>query len=118
MDNATGNLLSEKLSCLKGKLITLGLSTASTNIEFPEPFLEEFHGQLTNILKEHDISISEVLARDYTQRYSFHRLGETAVVDIFYNGKSQFTRLMGMKNLSGSEKLMHQVEGLIEEAFN
>lgn len=118
MDNATGNLLAEKLSCLKGKLITSNLGSASTNFEFPEPFLEEFYGQLTNILKEHGISISEVLARDYTQRYSFHRSGETAVVDIFYNGKSQFTRLMGMKNLSGSEKLMHQVEGLIEEAFN
>lgn len=118
IDNILGNLVSEKLSNLIGKLITSTSEPATSKFEFPEPFLEEFHIQLSNTLKQHDILISEVLARDYAQRYCFIKSGETAVVDIFYNGKSQFTRLMGMKNLSSSEKLMDKVEGLIEEAFN
>lgn len=111
-------VLSQRLGHLKGKIFTSFEHSTHLTIELPEPFLEEFHRRLCAEFTLHDIAIEEVRARKFVQRYCFRKLNDTAVVDIFYNGKNQFTKFMGMSDLSTSYEFLVAVEDLIEKELS
>lgn len=117
-DSPLDELIKARLNYLEGILISGYTDTKPSQLEFPEEFLKEFHEKLSEVFTLNDISIPEVRARSFAQRYCFQKFNEIAVVDIYYNGKSQFTKFMGQKNLSSSLEFLDTVENLIEEALN
>ena len=94
------------------------MSETKRIIELPEPFLIEFHKRLEDACNNCSVSISEVRARDYAQRYCFQKDGNIAVIDIFYNGKNQFKKFDAKKSLSNSPELINEIERVLEEAFD
>lgn len=79
------------------------------NIRFSQPFLNDFHSHLLTLMDERRIRISEVVERQWCLRYTLTRSGEIAIVDIWYNGNSIFTRCQSVTNLGSSGDLLHEV---------
>jgi len=111
-----GGELLLQFEALKDRVITTTIS-AGTALEFDEPFLNEFYQRLKANAYEADINISQVENQQYSQRYWFQKLGETAVVDIYYNKKKRFTSCDPKKNMSSSKDLLNKAVTLITEGF-
>ncbi|WP_246663647.1 ATP-dependent DNA helicase [Phyllobacterium endophyticum] len=63
------------------------------------PFLNEFHNRILPLLDSRQIRVTSVKEQQWSQRYTFARGNEAAVVvDIFYNGRSLFTRCMPVRS--------------------
>lgn len=58
------------------------------------PFLKVFHDRLLPLLEARQISISDLKEQPWSQRYTFAREAEVAVVDVFYDGKERLTKCM------------------------
>jgi hypothetical protein len=56
------------------------------------PFLRDFHDRLLPRLEARGIRVTSLQELQWSQRYGFARGRETAVVDIYYNGKNSFTK--------------------------
>ena len=112
-------LILGRVSSFKGLLLnTFNQVETKRIIELPEPFLIDFHQRIEEACNNYLVSISEVRARDFAQRYCFQKEGKSAVIDIFYNGKNQFTKFDAKKSLSNSPELINEVERVLEEAFD
>ena len=108
----------ERLNPLKGMLISIEPNEARGSFDFGEEFLHDFHKRLSPLVEQNGITISSVEPLDWNQRYTFIQYGERAVVDIFYNGKSRFTKCSLVKNACTSDSLSNTVLGLITEELN
>ncbi len=76
------------------------------------PFLKSFHERLLPLLDARQIRVTALREQAWSQRYSFARDSETAVVDIFYDGKDNFTKCLPIKPAASSVRpgsLLHDV---------
>jgi hypothetical protein len=112
-----GDELLVQLSLLKGRIITASVTVESGPLEFDEPFLNELHQRLVECATAVDIVITQVEEQQFSQRYWFQQLGDSAVVDIYYNKKKQFTSCDPKNSLTTSKALSNQVLTLISEGL-
>lgn len=125
-----GGALNEQLRELLKPLIgqSGNLSTQSANgadsavSEVPSrPFLRVFHDRLVPLLEAREIKIADLKEQAWSQRYTFSRQSESAVVDIFYDGKDRLTKCMpaaGKRfNIPGGKLLPEVLEILVGEVM-
>lgn len=113
-----GRELLELLSPLKGAAPNLENDAAASNeLAFDEDFLNQLHQGLLRVTEDIGVKISGVDEQQYCQRYKFHDETGLAVVDIFYNGKKQFTRCNPVKSLCTSTDLTSRMMQLITEGL-
>ena len=91
--------LGELLRPLVGQSIGSALPVAGTGgssgLQSPSrPFLAQFHERLLPLLRERQIHIVGLKEQAWSQRYTFSRGGDAAVVDVFYDGRDRFTKCM------------------------
>lgn len=76
-------------------------------------FLKEFHDRLTPLLAARSITVASLKEQQWSQRYTFARQHESAVVDIYYDGRNRFKRCLpiGPKAFSDNpgNSLLHDV---------
>lgn len=113
-----GLKLIEILSPINGMLIVPEASGSGSDFKFGEEFLNEFHARLTPLVSERGIKINNVESMDWKQRYTFTQSGECAVIDIFYNGKNQFTKYAPVKNFCTSDTLVSEIQIVITEGLS
>lgn len=106
------------LSSLKGVLVVPIVANSDTNFEFSEDFLKEFHQRLVFLAEQIGILINNVESMDWKQRYTFVRSSESAVFDVFYNGKKQLTKCAEVRNAGSSEGLKNEILSLLTEGMN
>ena len=117
-DSELSSLITDRVLPLKGVILnTFSKNETDSIIELPEPFLADFHQRMVDVFDKSFVVISEVRARDYAQRYYFQKESNNAVFDIYYNGKSQFTKYEAKKALSNSTEFVGEVENIIAEAL-
>jgi hypothetical protein len=58
------------------------------------PFLKNFHDRLLPLLDARQIRVTSLKEQAWSQRYSFARGNEAAVIDVFYDGRDHFTTCM------------------------
>ena len=69
-------------------------------------------------MSERGIKINNVESMDWKQRYTFIQSGECAVIDIFYNGKNQFTKYSPVNNFCTSDTLVSEIQTVITEGLS
>ena len=117
--------LSELGDELVGLLDSLKLGTVAVSngksivaVEFDKPFLNEFHAMILPLASDRNIEIQKVEEINYCQRYSFVRDTEIAVFNIFYNGKSQFTKCEALAKACSPGQLTNDVSEMLIEGMN
>ena len=113
-----GFRLLDTLSPINGILIVPETSGSDSEFTFNEEFLNEFHSRLTPLVSERGIKINNVESMDWKQRYTFTQSGECAVIDIFYNGKNQFTKYAPVNNSCTSDALVSEIQTVITEGLS
>lgn len=124
----TGGALSEQLCELLKPLIGQSGNLSIQNAEAADsavsavpsrPFLRAFYDRLVPRLEVREIKIADIKEQAWSQRYTFLRQTESAVVDIFYDGRERLTKCMpaaGKRfNISGGKLLSEVLEILAEE---
>lgn len=106
------------LSQINGKLIIPESSVSDSEFTFDEEFLNDFHSRLSPLVSERGIKINNVESMDWKQRYTFTQSGECAVIDIFYNGKNQFTKYAPVNNSCKSDTLVSELQTVIMEGLS
>jgi len=77
---------------------------------FEQEHLEQFHQRVLSILTPHNIIVSELEQQSqWNQRYTFSRETQSAVIDFYYNGKNQFTKVNPMPSLTNSPLLLSEI---------
>lgn len=113
-----GLRLLDILSPINGILIVPETSDSDSDFTFNEAFLNEFHSRITPLVSERGIKINNVESMDWKQRYTFIQSGECAVIDIFYNGKNQFTKYAPVNNSCTSDTLVSEIQTVITEGLS
>jgi hypothetical protein len=115
--NDLSKILNEILAVLKGKLLCVKdvCDDKDQEEEFSKPFLKNFHENIKEVLASDNIDIIDVKALNYSQRYTFVRDKEKAVIDIFYNDKQQFTKFNSLSSKSNSEDFVLELENILSE---
>jgi len=103
---------------LNSAIIMPSIPNSSINIEFEEAFLNDFHKRLSPLADKKGIIINNVESMDWKQRYTFIQSGESAVFDIFYNGKNKFTKCAPVRNACSSSTLSTEVQTLLTEGLS
>jgi hypothetical protein len=117
------DILASLLEQLKGKVfINPTLNSTSFNqleIDFPEdkPFLRELFSSINQKLIDQNIVVSGVTHHTFMERYFFKKDEFIAQVDIYYNGKGQFTKYLPVPLKSTSPELLAQVIQLIKKVY-
>ncbi|GEO12637.1 ATP-dependent DNA helicase [Microvirga aerophila] len=73
------------------------------------PFLRDLHDRLLPLLEPRSIRVASLEERQWCQRYTFAREGDTAVVDIFYDGRNRFKSCMPVKTSAIPARLVPEV---------
>jgi hypothetical protein len=85
------------------------------------PFLTAFHDRLLPLLEAKKITVANLKEQAWSQRYTFAREMESAVVDIYYDGKERLTTCMptaGKRfNIAGGKLLPEVLEILTREVM-
>lgn len=110
--------LQNMLSPIQGILIVPEISDSDSDFTFNEEFLNEFHLRLLPLVSQRGIKINNVESMDWKQRYTFIQSGECAVIDIFYNGKNQFTKCAHVNNSCTSDTLVSEMMNVIKEELS
>jgi len=103
---------------LKGALVVPSAQNSDISFEFEEEFLNDFHKRLQSLAEQKGITINNVESMDWKQRYSFIQSGESAVFDIFYNGKNKFTKCAPVKNACSSKSLSSEIQAILTEGLS
>lgn len=125
-----GGSLNEQLRDLLGPLVGKSAGSATPGVKGSEasapgvpsrPFLRAFHDRLVPLLEAKEISVADLKEQAWSQRYTFARQAETAVVDIFYDGRDRLTKCMpaaGKRfNIPGGKLLPEVLEILVGEVL-
>ncbi len=115
---AFSNTIVSLLIPLQGKLIICTRLKEEKDFQFNELFLQQFHQLLSELCKAQNIGISDVNNQQWFQRYSFLKSGESAVFDIYYNGKHQFTKYSPLRNACTSQILISQISDIITKGLS
>lgn len=76
------------------------------------PFLKAFHDRLVPLLEPKEIKVLELKEQPWSQRYTFGREAEVAVIDVFYDGRDRFKSCMpvvGKRFSTSAGKLLPDV---------
>ena len=106
------------ISPLNGTLIIPTTQQPAGSFEFDEDFLNDFHSRLHPLTDQRGITINNVEPMDWKQRYTFTQSGESAVFDVFYNGKNQFTKYAPVKNACTSNSLSSDIQTILTEGLS
>lgn len=112
---------SEVLRCLaslKDVPIVVPTNTSTDVFSFDKPFLNEFHGRVDALARSEGILIHDVVPRAWCQRYRFVRGEEVAVYDVFYDGRSRFTRCQPLITACSAGSLVADVGRLLTEGLS
>ncbi|TAY93623.1 ATP-dependent DNA helicase [Rhizobium ruizarguesonis] len=77
-----------------GSIVAVTGTGASSIAEPSRAFLAQFHNRLLPLLKERQIHVIGLKEQAWSQRYTFSRDGDSAVIDVFYDGRDRFTTCM------------------------
>ena len=117
-DSELGQTLKNILAPINGALVIPDSSNTDTEFYFDKDFLNDYHNMIVPLIKEKSINIKNVEAKNYMQRYTFTHSGECAVIDIYYNGKNNFTKCAPVNNLCTSDSLLSEILTIITLGFN
>lgn len=106
------------ISPLNDTLIIPTTQQPAGSFEFDEDFLNDFHSRLHPLTDQRGITINNVEPMDWKQRYTFTQSGESAVFDVFYNGKNQFTKYAPVKNACTSNSLSSDIQTILTEGLS
>lgn len=96
-----GELLRPLVGQSIGSALPVTGTGGSSGLQSPSrPFLAQFHDRLLPLLRERQIHIVGLKEQAWSQRYTFSRGGDAAVVDVFYDGRDRFTKCMPI-NIGG-----------------
>ena len=110
--------LFDLLNSLKGQVIFRESASSSIELEFREPFINEFHQRLLNATSAEEIIISNVEEKQYSLRYWFQKSGHTAVIDIYYTKNKRFSSCDARRAMSTSDDLVDEALSMISEGFD
>ena len=113
----SSDVILKAISPLIGAVIIPVVDNKETKIEFEEEFLNELYSRIVPLAKNKGIHINDVKSLDWKQRYTFIKLDEVAVFDIYYNGKNQFRKYSPIKNSCTSGLLINEIEELLTEGL-
>lgn len=91
---AFGASVGDLLRPLIGQIGRPAASGAAAVAQPGRAFLAAFHDRLVTLLAARKIAVADLKEQAWSQRYTFAREAESAVVDIFYDGKNRLTRCM------------------------
>lgn len=114
MSNEIVNLLSP----LQGLPIVISTIKSIHDFNFEKSFLNDFHQRILALTTENSITVQDVVEQQWSQRYTFIKDEERAVYDIWYNGKSQFTRCQAVITQCSRGTLVGKIEGLLTKGMN
>lgn len=114
-NNNLANTLLERLTPLEGILLEKPKVLNSADI-FVEDFLIEFNDQLTELLKSHAITITNIKSESYCIKYFVEKNNETAAFLVGYDGKKVFKRFEKLTNVKSSIALLKEVKTIFENA--
>jgi len=77
-----------------------------------KPFLYRLYLDIQPGLRTHDIGVSQLEHQDYKDRYTFERKGEKAIVNIEYDGKGFFGRVVTLPNPAPGASLLSDLESI------
>ena len=110
--------LFDLLNSLKGQVIFRESASSSIELEFSEPFINEFHQRLLNATSAEEMIISNVEEKQYSLRYWFQKSGHTAVIDIYYTKNKRFSSCDARRAMSTSDDLVDEALSIISEGFD
>ena len=84
-------------------------------LAFEKPFLNEFHKKVLDLCVNRRIVVKNVAPQQWSQRYTFTRDGEFAVYDIWYDGRSRFTKFQPVITACSPGTLVGDVNILLTE---
>lgn len=105
------------LAPLKGVPLAASLAEVGRIADFDKPFLNDFHQRADALCIDAGIAIRNVVEQQWSLRYTFTRGGEVAVYDLWYNGKSQFTRCSPLATACSPGALVGEVQVLLTEGM-
>ncbi|WP_075290533.1 ATP-dependent DNA helicase [Histophilus somni] len=107
-------LLESQLKTLEGKTFFIA-AQEKNEITFSYDFLNEFHQQVIfNFLSKNKITICSVDEKQWNIRYEFANKSEgTATLDIYFNGKHEFTNIKPIQPKSTSNEFLETVHRLL-----
>ena len=107
-----------KLKKLEGTSIPLSREYDAnlSKIKFSKDFLNEFHQLVEKLFNENKIKIIQVEEKQYNLRYQIIKQEDDVVMDIYFNAKHQFTKLIIVK--SSSQIFGNEVSSLITEGLS
>lgn len=102
------------------KLLLVAISTTESIPEYisEKHFLNDFHQIILALTAENSIAVQDVIEQQWSQRYTFVKDEERAVYDIWYNGKSQFTRCQAVITQCSRGALVGKIEELLTKGMN
>ena len=112
--------VAEILSPLAGKLVSSRSDNQENNVaqkfaDLGDDFLNEHCALIRKRCAEIGINLLGAERKQWNIRYQFERDGDTAVIDIYFNGKNIFTTVSPMTMLSSSAALLAEATKLISE---
>ena len=79
---------------------------------FNEDFLNQFHEIISLKMQQNEIQIGNIANIQYGIRYQFNQGQQFALLNIYYNGKKQFTKIQVIKYSSNEFKQL--IESILE----
>lgn len=116
-DNPMTSEAQQLLSALVGRVIANTEADNSRQWTFNDEFLDELHQGIETTLTGTGISVTGVKEQNFSQRYTFQKAPEIAVIDIYYNKKKQITNYSPLKNLSSSPTFLTETVHLISQGL-
>ena len=111
----------ELISPLENELIITAAQLkkdSESEFQFPEEFLKDFHEALDPLVEQKGITITNVKALEWKQRYTFIQPDKKiAVFDFHYTGKKQMKKKEPDKSLCNSESLIADIRTIIKEGL-
>ncbi|MDR2034685.1 MAG: AAA family ATPase [Helicobacteraceae bacterium] len=85
----------------------------NSHLEFPKPFLREFYEKIMEKIASSEIIITDIMHRDYLEKYYFKKADEYAEINFNYNGKDLFTRCLPDSNRCSSQPFADYIVALV-----
>lgn len=101
------------LNQLKNQMLFIQKEVAqSLEPLFNEDFLNQFHEIISLKMQQNEIQIGNIANIQYGIRYQFNQGQQFALLNIYYNGKKQFTKIQVIKYSSNEFKQL--IESILE----
>lgn len=120
--NELSERLYEKLKILIDKTIIIEDHESTipndeeSYITFPadKPFLKEFFEKVKSKVSVENILIKNVIHHNFLEKYEFTKNGHKAYIDIYYNSKGRFTRMVPNEGSSTSPELLQKIIEILQ----